>query len=753
MILSTNFLKDYLDLKEYDFDNEADIIKLADQMTLLGNEYDSASKLINATNLTIGEVVECEMHPDSDHLHVCKVNIGGGKIEQIVCGAPNVRKGLKVIVALPGAKLPEIEIKRGVIRGVESNGMLCSMAELGLDKKFLSEKDVAGIHELDDKAIPGEDPIKYLKLDDGVIDFDLTANRGDLLSVLGMAYEVGALTGKKVKDIDLEHKESKEDFSKNFKIKIDTENCKIYLAKRVDNVVIKESPQEIKEKLIACGIRPINNVVDISNYVMMETGQPLHFFDADKLNGMIQVRMAKEGEKITTLDSKERVLSEEDIVISDGKNPIALAGVMGGLDTEITEETKNVVIESAIFDSVHIRKTSNKILRSESSNRFEKGLDPNRTYMAIERACKLLEEYAGGSVQKGTCVYDKADKDDKKIEITVANICNILGTVIPEKEIISIFKKLGLKLISNINPTYMHDDVFIAGLPYYPASHSKALKSKLAELSKKANDHEKSILVMHQGIGKYFGYQYELEIDEIPDNFNYYAMGHIHKYVNDNYGKGKLVYPGSGEIWKTSELPDYRENGKGFVLVDLDGPKPHIKRVKIDISRQFIKRSLDYNDLESGVLGIKETIQNLDKKPILDLEINNIEHDTSGVYDVINRELGDLSLMIRPHFNTIDEDISANIVDSDSSVSIKAIIANKLEGYGNKEISELATDLFDLLSRNKNDESKELADQFYEEFYKNSNDDVEFVTEKVEKEQPPKEEPEDVQVTFKEVLE
>ena len=435
MILSTNFLKDYLDLKDYNFDDEADIIKLADQMTLLGNEYDSASKLINATNLTIGEVVECEMHPDSDHLHVCKVNIGGGKIEQIVCGAPNVRKGLKVIVALPGAKLPEIEIKRGVIRGVESNGMLCSMAELGLDKKFLSEKDIVGIHELDDKAIPGEDPIKYLKLDDGVIDFDLTANRGDLLSVLGMAYEVGALTGKKVKDIDLEHKESKEDFSKNFKIKIDTENCKIYLAKRVDNVVIKESPQEIKEKLIACGIRPINNVVDISNYVMMETGQPLHFFDADKLNGMIQVRMAKEGEKITTLDSKERVLSEEDIVISDGKNPIALAGVMGGLDTEITEETKNVVIESAIFDSVHIRKTSNKILRSESSNRFEKGLDPNRTYMAIERACKLLEEYAGGSVQKGTCVYDKADKDDKKIEITVANICNILGTVIPEKEI------------------------------------------------------------------------------------------------------------------------------------------------------------------------------------------------------------------------------------------------------------------------------------------------------------------------------
>ncbi len=445
MILSTNFLKSYLDLKDIDFDDEANIIKLADQMTLLGNEYDSAGKLINATNLVIGEVKECEMHPDSDHLHVCKVNIGDGKIEQIVCGAPNVRKGLKVIVALPGAKLPEIEIKKSVIRGVESNGMLCSLLELGIDKKFLSPKDYEGIHELDEAAVPGEDPIKYMKLDDGVIDFDLTANRGDLLSVLGMAYEVGALLNKKVKPIDLKHKESNVDFSKNFKVKVDTENCKIYLAKRVDNVVIKESPQEIKEKLIACGIRPINNVVDISNYVMMETGQPLHFFDADKLNGTILVRMAKENEKLTTLDSNERVLSEEDIVITDGKKPIALAGVMGGLDTEITEETKSVVIESAIFDNVHIRKTSNKILRSEASNRFEKGIDPNRTYMAIERACKLLEEYAEGSVEKGMCCFDNADKDDKKIDITVANICNILGIVIPEKEIINVFKRLGFE--------------------------------------------------------------------------------------------------------------------------------------------------------------------------------------------------------------------------------------------------------------------------------------------------------------------
>lgn len=443
MILSTNFLKDYLDLSDVKLDTADDVQVLADKMTLLGNEYDSCGKLINATNLVIGEVKECEMHPDSDHLHVCKVDIGGGKISQIVCGAPNVRKGLKVIVALPGAKLPEKDIKKSEIRGVESNGMLCSIAELGLDKKFLSASDIDGICELDSKAVPGEDPIKFLNLDDGVIDFDLTANRGDLLSILGMAYEVGALLDKKVKPIDIKHKESSTDFSKNFKVKVDTDNCKLYLARKIENVKIGESKPEIREKLIASGIRPINNVVDISNYVMLETGQPLHFFDADKLSNCIQVRMAKNGEKLTTLDSQERTLSEEDIVITDGKNPIALAGVMGGLDTEITEDTKNVIIESAIFDNVHVRKTSNKILRSEASNRFEKGLDPNRTYIAMERACKLLEELASGEVEKGICTYDNIDKADKKINITVANICNILGKVIPEAEIINIFERLG----------------------------------------------------------------------------------------------------------------------------------------------------------------------------------------------------------------------------------------------------------------------------------------------------------------------
>ena len=435
MKLSTNFLKDYIDI-------DVDVKKLAEDMTRVGNEYDSASNLINATKLVIGQITECEPHPDSDHLHLCKVNIGT-EVLDIVCGAPNARTGLKVIVALDGAILPDKTIKKGMIRGQESNGMLCSIAELGLEHKFLKPEDSEGIAELGEDAEIGEDPIKYLQMDDGVIDFELTANRGDLLSILGMAYEVGAIYDKKVKDVDLKHKEFGEDINKTFKTEVKTENCSKLLVKKVENVKIEESPIFIKNRLIASGIRPINNVVDISNYVMLELGQPLHFYDADKLGNKLVVRMAEDGEKLTTLDNVERTLTSEDIVIADATHGVGLAGVMGGLETEVEPDTKNIIIESAIFDSVKVRKTSKKIVRSEASNRFEKGLDSERTKMAIERACKLLEEYAGGTVVTGTVEYDKTNNKEKEIEITFKNINDVLGTVIPNEEILNVFRKLG----------------------------------------------------------------------------------------------------------------------------------------------------------------------------------------------------------------------------------------------------------------------------------------------------------------------
>lgn len=443
MKLSRNFVSDYIDL-----DEKLSIVDLAEAMTNVGNEYDSAEPLINCTNLITGEVIDCIPHPDSDHLHCCKVNVGN-EILDIVCGAPNVRKGLKVIVALPGAKLPGGEIKKGKIRGCESNGMLCSKAELGLDNKFLVDADRDGIHELPLDTKIGIDPLEVLNLKDEVIDFELTSNRGDLLSILGMAYEVGAIYSKKVKTIDTSYHSNNDDINNQFKVKIATQDCKLFLAKKVKNLTIKESPDFIKSRLIASGIRPINNVVDISNYVMLETGQPLHFYDADRLGDTIIVRNAQESEKLTTLDNQERTLSSNDIVIADNNKAIGLAGVMGGLSTEVEADTKNIIIESAIFDAIKIRKTSKKILRSEASNRFEKGLDPKRTYMAIERSCNLLEKYADAEIVGGLVEQKDLTIEDTTINITIEKIKSVLGIEISKEEVISIFERLGFIVEDN----------------------------------------------------------------------------------------------------------------------------------------------------------------------------------------------------------------------------------------------------------------------------------------------------------------
>ena len=444
MKLSRKFVSDYIDLP-----NE-DIKTIAEKMTSVGNEYDDAGKLTACTNLIIGNVLECKMHPDSDHLHVCKVDVGTDVL-QIVCGAPNVREGIKVIVALPGAVLPGGTIKKGSIRGVESNGMLCSIAELGLDHKYLKEEDVNGIHELEEGAPVGEDPIKYLELDDEVIDFELTSNRGDLLSILGMAYELGAIYDKKVKDIDLTYSENSDNVNDEITLKVETDACPLFLVGKVKNVTIKESPKFIKNRLIASGIRPINNVVDISNYVMLETGQPLHYYDADRLGKTIGVRMAKESEKLVNLDNTERELDSNDIVIFNEEGSVGLAGIMGGLSTEVENDTKNIVIEAAIFDSVLIRKTSKKVLRSEASNRFEKGLDPNRTYMAIKRSLHLLEKYADAEVVGGIIEHNAIESKDKEIEISYDKVNKVLGINLTKEEILDTFRKLDFEYTDNDN--------------------------------------------------------------------------------------------------------------------------------------------------------------------------------------------------------------------------------------------------------------------------------------------------------------
>ncbi len=435
MRLSKHFLKEYIDIEDLSYE------KIAEKMVFAGNEYETFEKFSNAEGLVIGKVVSCIPHPESDHLHICEVDYKEG-IKQIVCGAPNVKEGIKVIVAKVGAILPGGIIKKATLAGTLSEGMLCSLEELGIESKYIKEEEKKGIHILEEDAPIGADAIQYLGYDDEIIDFELTANRADLLSILGMAYEVGAIFDRKVKLPSFEVEENNENLEDFYKLDVKTENCFQYLGKMVKNVTIKESPRFIQNRLIASGIRPINNVVDISNYVMLIYGQPLHFFDADKIGGHIIVRNALDKENFITLDGKERTLCEKDLVITSEKEIACLAGVMGGLTTEVTEETKNIFIESAIFEPLNIRFTSKRILRSEASARFEKGIDPARSEMALKEACYLLKKYADGEVVGGMLKYDTISKEDKKIEITLEKINRVLGMELSIEEVKGILKRL-----------------------------------------------------------------------------------------------------------------------------------------------------------------------------------------------------------------------------------------------------------------------------------------------------------------------
>ena len=428
-MINLEWVKDYIDISDQDLE------KLAVKITESGINIE---KVITnkIDNLVIGKVVSCIDHPDSDHLHLCQVDIGKDELQQIVCGAPNVREGLKVIVALPGAVLPgDFAIKSSKIRGVESNGMICALYELGLEEKT-DETYAKGIEELNENAPVGKDPLVYLGLEDTLYELDIHKHRNnDCYYHIGFAYEISAILNRKVKLPELSYKEDKDNVNNHFKLEVDTPKCPYYLAKMVTNVEIKESPDFIKRRLLSVGMRPINNVVDISNYVMLEFGQPLHFFDKDTLGDYILVRDAKEGEEVVTLDGKIRVLRSSDIVITDGEKPVCVAGVMGGENTEVTENTKNILIEAAIFDAVSIRYTAQHLdLRSEASIRYGKGLNYEYTLMAINRACHLLEKYAGAKVLSGMVSHDVVDKSEKVVEFRPEQVDKMLGIRITEED-------------------------------------------------------------------------------------------------------------------------------------------------------------------------------------------------------------------------------------------------------------------------------------------------------------------------------
>ena len=427
-MIDLEWVSDYIDISDQDLN------ELAVKITKAGINVE---KVISnhIDNLVVGQIVKCEDHTNSDHLHVCDVNIGD-KVLQIVCGAPNVRKGLKVLVSLPGAILPGGEIKKSKIRGVESNGMICALYELGLEA-YSDEAYAHGIEELPDDAPIGMDGLKYLGKDDTLYELDVHKHKNnDCYYHIGFAYEIASILNRKVTLPTGDTHPIKENVKDYISVDVKTKKCPYYLAKMVKGVKIGESPEFIKRRLSAYGMRSINNVVDISNYVMLEYGQPLHFFDKKTLGDKIVVRDAKEGEVITTLDGVERSLKKSDIVISDGKRSVAIAGVMGGENTEVTDDTKDIVIESAIFDPVSIRYTAaNLDLRSESSIRFGKGLNYEYTNMAIERACYLLEKYAGAQVLSDTVVYDKVDKTAKITEFETSEINEMLGITLTDDDV------------------------------------------------------------------------------------------------------------------------------------------------------------------------------------------------------------------------------------------------------------------------------------------------------------------------------
>ena len=435
MKVSINWLKDLVDVN-------VSTEELAAKFNLHSAEVEEFYKLVEATDLVVGYVTKKEKHPNADKLSICQVDIGG-EISQIVCGAPNVDQGQKVIVSLPGSILPGgFKIKKSVIRDIESNGMICSLNELGLDKKYHNED---GIHVLNEDTVIGNNAIEEMLLNDEVLNLDLTPNRADLMSVMGVAYDTSAILATK---LHLKDYKVKEDSEVNpVKIKLDTENCMSYYVRVIKDIEIKDSPRWMQSRLIACGMRPINNVVDITNYVMLETGQPLHAFDYDLLDSdTITVRMAKENETLITLDEKERKLLKGDIVITNDKKAVGLGGVMGGFDTEIIPTSKRILLESATFDPYHIRITSSRLdLRSEASTRFERKVDPKRVILALEMATSLFIEYASGKALKGVSKVDNVDYSEINIELSLEKINSYLGSDYSLELIIDTLDKLNFE--------------------------------------------------------------------------------------------------------------------------------------------------------------------------------------------------------------------------------------------------------------------------------------------------------------------
>ena len=445
MLVSYKWLKELVDVTVLSEE-------LAEKMSTTGIEVEGVSSPAEGlSKIVVGEVISCEDVPET-HLHVCQVNVGEEALRQIVCGAPNVRTGIKVMVALPGARIADnYKIKKGKIRGLESLGMICSLGELGISDSVVPKEFSDGIQILPEEAVPGDSVFPYLDLDDEIIELSITPNRADALSMRGVAYEVAAIYDKSVHFKDFPLLETQEQAGEQLSVAIETDKAPFYAARILENVTIAPSPQWLQNLLMNAGIRPINNVVDVTNYILLYFGQPMHAFDLDTFEGnQIVVREARAGEKLVTLDDEERELETSDLVIAVADKPVALAGVMGGAATEISPQSSRVVLEAAVFDGTSIRKTSGRLnLRSESSSRFEKGINLATVTEALDAAASMIADLAGATVQAGIVSAGQLDTSDVEVVSTLSDVNRVLGTELTYTDIEDVFRRLGFGLNGN----------------------------------------------------------------------------------------------------------------------------------------------------------------------------------------------------------------------------------------------------------------------------------------------------------------
>ncbi len=557
MKASIEWLKEYTNI-------DVDVVKLGDILTMTGSKVETIEQKGNdIKNVVVGKILEIEKHPDADKLVVTKVDVGNEKI-QIVTGAKNIKEGDIVPIAKDGSELPGgVKIKKGSLRGVDSYGMMCSIGELNLGLADYPNQIEDGIMILDkslEKDI-GKDIVDILNLKEDIIDFEITSNRPDCFSIEGLGRETAASLNETFKNprknIDELNVETKKELE-GLKVDIEAPDlCYRYIARIVKNVKIGPSPEWMVRRLKACGIRSINNIVDITNYVMLEMGQPMHAFDINSIEGKhITVRRAKKGEKITTLDEQERELDENNLVIADDKKAVAIAGVMGGLNSEIEDDTTTVVFESAVFYGGSVRKTAKKVaLRTESSSRFEKGLSAENALRAANRAVELIELLGAGEAIDGKIDVYPTKQKINKIKFDVEKINNLLGTNLSKQEMVAILEKLDIKVEEDtiISPYFRMDLEFLADIAeeigrFYgydkldstliKADTTLGIRNKEQNIKKKVRD-----VLVNNGLSEIYTYgfvsQKDLEMSNISEETVKYAIT-IQNPLSDEY---KLMRP------------------------------------------------------------------------------------------------------------------------------------------------------------------------------------------------------------------